>query len=99
MKIRVIGFPSGMQWNLAFNDAVPDLSGDVGAKKTLTDDYGQTVAFTLSPDIAYLVQDADDLTKFQVAMMVRQEGAKAQAVAQLQSNPLNRLVHPGGAIM
>ena len=96
MKIFVIAFPSGVQWQLAFDEKVPTfpISGVV----VLTDDYGQTVHFTADPAISYLIQDTEELDKLQVAMMIRNAKNQAAAQGQFQSDPRNLIMRPGGLV-
>ena len=96
MKILVIAFPSGVQWQLAFDGEVPPVS--VNGSVALTDDYGQTVQFTADPAISYLIQDTEELDKLQVAMMIRNAKNQAAAQGQFQSDPRNLIMRPGGLV-
>ena len=96
MKILVIAFPSGVQWQLAFDGEVPPISSS--GTVLLTDDYGQTVRFTADSAISYLIQDTEDLDKLQVAMMIRNAKNQAAAQGQFQSDPRNLIMRPGGLV-
>ncbi len=101
MKILVIAFPSGVQWQLAFDEKMPTdpISTDpISGVVVLTDDYGQTVQFTADPAISYLIQDTEELDKLQVAMMIRNAKNQAAAQGQFQSDPRNLIMRPGGLV-
>jgi hypothetical protein len=97
MKILVIAFPSGVQWQLAFDGEVPTIRSDIDPV-TLKDDYGQVVAFRNTQDIVYLIQDTEEVDRLQVAMMIRNQQNQMRAQAQLQSDPRNLIMRPGGLV-
>jgi hypothetical protein len=97
VKILVIAFPSGVQWQLAFDGGKPP-TDPINGVVILTDDYGQKVQFTADPAISYLVQDTEELDKLQVAMMIRNAKNQAAAQGQFQSDPRNLIMRPGGLV-
>jgi hypothetical protein len=94
MKVLVIGFGDGTQWQLFFDGELPEVpkTGFVH----LPDDYGQVVEYTADAKTRYLIQDTDGIDRAQVAMMIRQKLNEMQAIQQLQASPQNMILRPPG---
>ena len=94
MKVLVIAFESGVQWQLFFDGEVPEFAQTPPSRMTISDDYGQTVSFSAEPMPAMLIQDTDGTDRAQIAAMIRNAKNQGAAQAQFQSDPRNMIMRP-----
>jgi hypothetical protein len=90
----------GGQMRLMYHRDIPDVATaniDDQGRAVMTDDYDQTATFWAN-EVSFLTQDTEMLDALEVEMMCRNHTNQMRAQQQVQNDPRNMIVRPGGLV-